>query len=185
MEKTLHIQLKAVGNENVELRCYFANPNDFTKRSLRLADIDTIIRDAESGYYTLLPADFARTGRKLYQWLDGSERFLARAMEKCLPADEMTLAIEATGKLAHLPWEVMHDGNGFLVQKRYPHIVPVRWQNRPSDVAEPANRPLRVLFMATAPLNVKPELDFEREEGLILDATQRQPLMLAVGKAAI
>ncbi|MFO5439443.1 MAG: hypothetical protein ACLBM4_12450, partial [Dolichospermum sp.] len=44
----------------------------------------------------------------------------------------------------------------------------------------PENRALQVLFMATSPQGVEPELDYEKEEGQILEATGRQPLALTV-----
>jgi CHAT domain-containing protein len=45
---------------------------------------------------------------------------------------------------------------------------------------ESANRALNVLFMATSPLGVEPVLDFEAEEGRILEATARPEIELKV-----
>jgi hypothetical protein len=45
---------------------------------------------------------------------------------------------------------------------------------------EPADRPLRVMFMATDPEGVEPRLNFEGEEGRILDATRGAALTLRV-----
>ncbi|NJK39165.1 MAG: hypothetical protein HC835_18875 [Oscillatoriales cyanobacterium RM2_1_1] len=94
----------------------------------------------------------------------------------------IVLAIATSQRLANLPWEVLHDGNQFLVQ-RIPAIVPVRWlgNGKPLIVRnEQANRALNVLFMATALRDVQPELDYEAEEGRILEATKRSPLNLVV-----
>ncbi|MBD2512003.1 GUN4 domain-containing protein [Nostoc muscorum FACHB-395] len=44
----------------------------------------------------------------------------------------------------------------------------------------PQNRPLNALFMATSPFGVEPELDYEAEEGKILEATKRTPVNLRV-----
>jgi hypothetical protein len=78
---------------------------------------------------------------------------------------------------------VLHDGNNFLVA-RMPAVVPVRWVSSDTKKlyleGEPANRALNILFMATSPLGVEPVLDFEAEEGRILEATARQPLALVV-----
>lgn len=97
------------------------------------------------------------------------------------------LAIAATAGLANLPWELLHDGTSYLVQ-RLPSVVPVRWvshigtryipQLQPQS--QPQNRALNLMFMATSPRGVKPVLNFEEEEGRILTATQRQPLSLLV-----
>lgn len=45
---------------------------------------------------------------------------------------------------------------------------------------EPANRPLRVLFMACSPHDVRPVLDYEQEEAHILETTRRQGIELVV-----
>ncbi|MFE1746777.1 tetratricopeptide repeat protein [Coleofasciculus sp. H7-2] len=181
--QTLHLDLKLVVDNYVELRYFFDNPNDYQRRSLPLSDIADLIQLAEQDYYVRLAVDYAVTGRKLYNWLDGSDRFLQRLLDRHR-GEGIVLAIAATEKLAHLPWEVLHDGNSFLVE-RLPAVVPVRWVSsdavkKLSLEAEPENRALQVLFMATSPLGVEPVLDFEAEEGRILEATARQPLALTV-----
>jgi len=178
----LHLDLKLAGDNYVELRYFFENPNQYEKRSLPLGEIADLIQVAEQDYYVRLAVDYTITGRKLYNWLDGSDRFLQQAINQYW-REGIVLAIAASAKLAHLPWELLHDGNSFLVA-RMPAIVPVRWvssDTRQLSIAgEPANRALNVLFMATSPLGVEPVLDFEAEEGRILEATARQPLALVV-----
>ncbi len=180
--KTLHLDLKPVGENYAELRYFFDNPNDYKSRSLPLSEIADLIQLAEQDYYVHLAVDYAITGRKLYNWLDGSDRFLSRAMQQH-PGESFVLAIAAAESLAHLPWEVLHDGNNFLVA-RMPAVVPVRWVSsdtrKLSIEGEPANRALNVLFMATSPLGVEPVLDFEAEEGRILEATARHKIGLTV-----
>jgi CHAT domain-containing protein/tetratricopeptide (TPR) repeat protein len=191
--RILHLDLKLVADNSVELRYFFDNPNQYERRSLSLQDISDPIEIAEQGYYFLLewqslrsnlsPEDYAKVGKKLHEWLDGSDRWLVQQINQ-YPGEGIVLAISASEGLAHLPWEVLHDGNCFLVE-RSPAIFPVRWA-KPDIVksltvaAEPENRALQVLFMATSPLNMEPVLDFEAEEGRILEATARQPLSLIV-----
>ena len=150
-------------------------------RQLPLSDIADLIHCAEERYYTTLPDDDRKTGQTLYNWLDGADRRLESALNK-YRRDGIVLAIAASQGLAHLPWEVLHDGDRFLVQ-RLPAIIPVRWVNdRPRLTVDnqPANRALNVIFMATAPRGIEPELDYEAEEGRILAATERRPLSLTV-----
>lgn len=180
----LHFDLKRVDGNYVELRYFSDNPNQYQQRSLSVAEIDELINWAERDYYvSAFPEDYKVTGRKLYKWLDGSDRWLQSLLNPY--RDKwVVLAIAAAEKLAHLPWEVLHDGESFLVQRVSP-IVPVRWV---SDSAvkkltveeERENRALQVLFMATSPLNVESVLDFEAEEARILEATKQQPLALIV-----
>ena len=173
MLKTLHISLKQTGSDTARLRYYFDNPNDFKTHDLDLASIEKLIDDAEARYYTILPADLIETGRQLYAWLDSADRFLARAIENTRGSEGLVLAISTEGNLDHLPWEVLHDGTAFLVQRTNPFVVPVRWKDQPSTTEKPANRAVRVLFMAASPLDVQPVLNFEAEEGMILDATKK------------
>ncbi len=181
MPQTLHIALKPLDATSAELRYYFDNPNDYQARPLALAAIQKLIDRAETDYYTPLPADLAQTGQQLYAWLDSADRFLAGAVEAAQGlTDVLVLAMATSGRLAHLPWETLHDGAGFLVQPQNPCVVPVRWWARKAPALPPENRALRVLFMATSPLEVEPVLDFENEEALILEATRKQPLTLLV-----
>jgi hypothetical protein len=182
--QTLHLDLKLVAGNYVELRYFIDNPNQYQKRSLALTEIADLIKLAERDYYVSdLPEDYIVTGQRLYNWLDGSDRTLQPLLDK-YRREGIVLAIAAAEQLAHLPWEVLHDGNGFLVQ-RVPAIVPVRWVSdstvkKLTIEGEAENRALQVVFMATSPLDVKPVLDFEGEEARILEATKRQPLALTV-----
>lgn len=90
----LHINLKPIAGDRVELRYFFDNPNQYQPRSLELKEIKELIRHAEL-YYYMLPEDFAKTGQKLYDWLDGSDRTLARAMNQ-YPGEDIILAIAST-----------------------------------------------------------------------------------------
>ena len=183
--QTLHISLQSRDQEHVELRYFFDNRNQYQERLLPVQELADLITVAERDYYTPLPEDLVTTGQRLYNWLDGSDRWLARMLAS-RRGEGLVLAMTTTGRLAHLPWEVLHDGSSFLVQRRNPTVVPVRWlpltadQTAAAAPSPPANRALQVLFMATSPTGVGPVLDFEAEEGRILTATARQPLALVV-----
>ena len=185
--KILHIDLKPVGDQYAEFRFFWDNPNDYQSRQLPLAEIASLIQKAETDYYTKLPEKYTKTGQALYNWLDGSDRSLQREIAKHWRSG-IVLAIAATERLAHLPWEVLHDSKSFLVDLR-PAIIPIRWvkdENSKQLTLEdaPADRALNVLFMATDPEPPPPEitkkLDFDAEEADILSATKRQPLCLTV-----
>ncbi|MBW4465329.1 MAG: CHAT domain-containing protein, partial [Pegethrix bostrychoides GSE-TBD4-15B] len=170
----LHIQLFLRPDQRVELRYFTQNPNQFESRWLDLGEIAELLKRADTDYYTRHPENFAQTGRKLFDWLDGSDRWLKQHLPQNAKG---AVAIETAGNLAHLPWEVLCDDSGFLVQRG---VIPVRWRKLAvSGAKEPANRPLQMLFMATSPESSR-ELDYEQEEARILAATQRQPLLLEV-----
>jgi tetratricopeptide (TPR) repeat protein len=123
--------------------------------------------------------DLVGMGQQLFLWLDGDGRWLSRGIQSCRGSG-LVLAIQTGQKLAHLPWEVLHDGQTFLVQRVNPVVIPMRWVDHPGEVGDTEARPLRVLFMATAPQGVKPALDFEQEEGTILGDTADYPITLRV-----
>ncbi|QFS51931.1 CHAT domain-containing protein [Nostoc sphaeroides] len=177
----LHLDLKRSGDNYAEFRFFSNNTNDFKSRQLPLAQIEGLIKQAERDYYTVSPTDYAKTGQALYNWLDGSDRGFEQAIEH--NREGIVLAITATERLAHLPWELLHDGQKFLVERR-PAIIPVRWKADRGKLTwdyQPKNRALNVLFMASSPIDSDlPELDFEAEEGRILNATKPIPLSLTV-----
>ena len=85
--------------------------------------------------------------------------------------DGIAFYVDAEG-LRQLPWELLHDGNGFLCACRRAPFTPVYHNPRArSGSISIANRPLRMLFMACAP-EALAALNFEREEALILEATE-------------
>ncbi|MEU8262961.1 CHAT domain-containing protein [Micromonospora sp. NPDC048999] len=119
-------------------------------------------------------------GMKLAAFLDGDERWLTPVLDR--PAGT-TLRITAEGRLRHLPWELLAvDGSHLTVSVNAP-LLPVRAVGTNSALTAPvkaANRPLRVLFMATSPEGVEPVLSYEAEEAAILAATSRTGADLVV-----
>ncbi|MHC5765144.1 MAG: tetratricopeptide repeat protein [Nostoc sp.] len=178
--------------QTFELRC------DYGSRRLDKTELAALIDLCEQNYYAQqrdhLPY-LIQLGRQLYQWLDGKEGWLRRPLDE---ADEQTILLdliktsEAQGLnpetervalgLAHLPWELLHDGAGFLIERQNLSVLPVRSvQQCQTQVIGVQNRPLRLLFMATSPEDPRvPPLGFEQEEANILQATKDQPLALIV-----
>ncbi len=171
--QTFRLDLKAVAGNYVELRYFTDNYNKYETRKLPLSEISDLIEIAERDYYvSSFAGDYAVTGKRLYNWLDGSDRWLQKLINQ-YQRPKIILAIATAEKLAHLPWEVLHDDKSFLVQRS---IVPVRWVSSDevktlSVEKNPENRALQVLFMATFPQGVEPILDFEAEEARILEVT--------------
>ncbi|WP_341524682.1 tetratricopeptide repeat protein [Nostoc sp. UHCC 0302] len=189
---TLNFAFALSQQQTFELRC------DYGSRRLDKTELAALINLSEQNYYAQeedhLPY-LTQLGRQLYQWLDGKEGWLRKPLDK---ADEQTIYLdliqtsEAQGLnpetervalgLAHLPWELLHDGSGFLIERRDISVLPVRSvQQRQTPLIGVQNRPLRLLFMATSPEDPRvPPLGFEQEEANILQATKDQPLALIV-----
>ena len=111
-------------------------------------------------------------GEQLYRFLDGQEGRLRK-----LDSDDQgtTLHIPLDRHLRNLPWEAIRDPSTTYLTSRAinPWCITRRIEGAPASGIErpPANRPLRVLFMATAPEDAGVPLNYEIEEQLILDAT--------------
>lgn len=109
----LHIDLRSLDADYADLRYSDENLNEFESRQLPLSEIQDLIDLMERDYYVALPEGYVKTGRRLYNWLDGSDRWLSTR----LGSWAAVLAIlvprgdaNATGeRLAHLPWEVMRN----------------------------------------------------------------------------
>jgi tetratricopeptide (TPR) repeat protein len=181
-----------IQQQNFELQCKYGD------RRLDKKALAELIDRCEQNYYADKkrhnPTDLIELGKQLYRWLDGQEGWLRQALNE---SDQQTIYLDliqtsdATKlnpetekialKLSHLPWELLHDGELFLLHRQDIEVLPIRKvHQRPGDDLGQFNRPLRLLFMATSPHGIEPILSFEQEEANILEATRNQPLSLVV-----
>ena len=178
--QTLYIRLHPVDDRRVELRYWRegqSSPYD-PQPNLPLADIQQLLEVSEQDYYVLRP-NLQAMGQQLFHWLDGAGRWLSQAIAAAPPTG-LVLAIAASDRLGNLPWEVLHDGTGFLAERAVTPVVPLRWVDEPAGELPVRDSGLQVLFMATSPEGILPVLDFEREEAEILRVTEDLPLQLRV-----
>lgn len=168
--QTIRIQLRESTQETVELRYWLPEQKHYESRRLQLAEITDLLKQGERDYYKLLP-NLPGIGKQLFFWLDGDGRWLSRGIANCR-GEGLVIAIDTDQKLAHLPWEVLHDGEDFLVKRVNPVVLPLRWIEKETEPFSVEPRQLRVLFMATDPEDVQPKLEFEQEEARILADTR-------------
>ncbi len=157
------------------------------RRPFEAADAD-FLNDQSAAYTRALtlpkPAGtLLAIGKALHDWLDRKD-LLAQIIGESGPVSlDLAVAVrpdaEARAFVA-APWELLTDATGlhlaFDATRAY---SPARRFGAPGAHWEPAHRDLSVLFMAAAPEGVS-DLDYEREEALILDAVERLPVQLAV-----
>jgi tetratricopeptide (TPR) repeat protein len=179
-----------VADRQIELRC------GAQYRRIEAADLERLVEDCNRIYYAQVghtyvehPEKMVVLGQKLYDWLDGTEGWLRSRLGqgRLEIIFDLTSMVEQqrlqpileglTLMVAHLPWELLHDGMGYLLagRKMAPPLRIVARRN--GAESQPQNRPLQLLFMATSPEDVT-ELNFEQEEVKILMATEQQPLLL-------
>src|SRR4051812_24640303 len=118
------------------------------ERELSIPALQQLIDQVERDYRTAMPK-LVDLGKRLYEWLDGStERWLEQALHH---APGLALHVDVEERLRHLPWELLWGGGGFLNANLHRPFTPVRQVTSAHRSVAPANRPLRVLFMACSP----------------------------------
>jgi tetratricopeptide (TPR) repeat protein len=110
-------------------------------------------------------------GRKLYRFLDGSPGYLERALREAAQQGEPLLLYLCTCKeTSDWPFELLCQKNSFLLPQHL-HLVRCITQWGKNKELPPRDHPLKLLFMACSAVDVKPELDFEKEEEAIFQVT--------------
>jgi tetratricopeptide (TPR) repeat protein len=180
MIRILHLEVVEQATA-LRLRVWRDDPGDVRERALAWEELADVAREAGVDGCEPLPATLREAGQALFRWLDGPGRWLSAEIAAAANgAQALVLAIAAPRALEFLPWEVLHDGTGFLVHALNPPVLPVRWRRAAGEARSPAHRPLQALFMASSPRGVHPVPEYEQEEHDILDATERAPLDLVV-----
>jgi hypothetical protein len=174
MTQVLRVELQKVDDTWATLRSGKVQSQLSDSYQLPLAQIQELLGNKDIYYEVLLP-DLVAVGKQLYRWLNGDRGWLDRALSSCPFGETLVVAIDCRGDLAQLPWETLHNGQGFLVQQR---VVPVRWRQGATPQHPVSPERLQVLMIASDPEGVKPQLDFEQEEAAILAATKDFPLEL-------
>ncbi len=121
-------------------------------------------------------------GRELLQALDASGWATAWAAGAGARDLEIRVAepnLPFAAALLDAPWELLAGPQGFLADDESQLFELTRRVGAPAPVAAPRHADLQLMFMSAAPVGAD-ELDFEAEEGAILQATQSLPLHLVV-----
>jgi tetratricopeptide (TPR) repeat protein len=173
----LHVEIFRPTDARYRLRLRDADGGLKDERDLDRAELERLLAASEN-LYAGGAESRAELGRGLYRWLDGPAAGWLR--ESCGESGGLTLHVTCDERLRHLPWELLQDEGVFLCAAT--GLVPVRRVpgRGGNGGGTPANRPLRVLFMAASPQDVRPVLAFEQEEARILDATRKAGLELVV-----
>ncbi len=141
---------------------------------------DHLLSEAEASRQWQMPEYQRHIGRKLFHFLDGDGRHLTRALlEAAQQGESLILHLRACEQVRDWPFEILADDHHFLLPEKL-HLI-----RRVSDWGAgkqepPANRPLKLLFMACSAIDVQPELDFEKEEETIFQVTEKLAIDMEV-----
>ena len=150
------------------------------ERPIDRSEIDQFTAHLENAYTQSTTPSLSRIGQSLYEWLDDPTQRWVDNLLRQYPTG-LALHIDVKERFRHLPWELLAPGPGqFLCAHALRPFTPIRQVTDHLLPVATANRPLRVLFMATSPEGVEPVLNFEEEERRILEATRDQGIELIV-----
>jgi hypothetical protein len=119
-------------------------------------------------------------GEKLFRFLDGDARHFLRALNQAhLEGETLQVHLLPCLQTADWPFELLSYDGSFLLPHKL-HLVRYVSDWGTERIIPPANRPLKLLFMACSAMNVKPELDYEREEDAIYHITEKLAIDMEV-----
>jgi len=168
--KTLRIEVFNASPSLAQLR-FFADGNRQPRtRDLAPAELTDFCQRSLAHYQDGL--SLQTLGKTLFDWLHGKEGYLDGYSQD-------TVLYIPSSPLGEVAWELLHNG-GYLCANLHHPFTPLRRVSASQSPAQPKNRPLRLLFMASSPEDVRPLLQFEQEEALILTATRASNLELVV-----
>ena len=119
-------------------------------------------------------------GQKLFRFLDGNAHHFQQALdESARHGEPFQLLLRACKQTDDWPFELLAQASSFLLPQRL-HLV--RWVSDwgAEKKIPPQDRQIKLLFMACSALDVKPELDFEREEEVIFKITENHAIDMEV-----
>ena len=124
-------------------------------------------------------------GEDLYKLLNGCGGKLDHLLEQArLKGNPLALYLKIPCDLEALPFELLSRNGQFLAQMEFPSVHIVRAVTDRGSLKEPAvdERPLKVLFMACSPIDLKSRevLSFEEEEELILSSVEKFAVDLTI-----
>jgi tetratricopeptide (TPR) repeat protein len=133
----------------------------------------------ESQWLWQMPRHRLIIGKKLFNFLDGKNHFFEQALEQAkLKGDSPIINLTACRETEDWPFEILAKDTTFLLPqglhliRTFPHLA--------EQAVSPEDRPLKLLFMASSPIDAKKELDFEKEEAAFFQVTGDLTLDLEV-----
>lgn len=138
------------------------------------------ITEEETRKFWQTPDNQLEIGTKIFRFLDGDSRHFVRALDDANKQGEiLQIYLWTCLECADWPFEILANEGEFLLLSKM-HLVRCVSHWGKDKTMRPQNRPLKFLFIASSPLGVKPELDYEEEEDAIYKTTENLPIEMTV-----
>ncbi len=163
-----NITIKRTEQENC-FRVTWYNPETNTTNSF---DREAEITAEETHNLWQHPQHQMPIGQKLFRFLDGEDHyFQSRLQHARRQAQILHIRLSTCRETADWPFELLAYEDEFLLPQRL-HLDRCVSDWGIEKYIPPKKRPLKLLFMTCSPLDVKPVLDYEREEETIYQITK-------------
>ena len=167
---------------DVKRMIYF---NEQPSHTIRESELDHSVQDARSNLWKVYEESGIELGTQLYWLLNGSGGKFDQLLEQATATGEpLMLYLKIPYELNSLPFELLRKKDQFLAQMEYPlvHVVRTVSERRSRKETAVEKRPLKVLFMACSPLDLKAHdvLSFEKEEELIHSSVEKFAVNLTI-----
>jgi tetratricopeptide (TPR) repeat protein len=153
---------------------------DEISHHVREKDIQEILKESNRNFWKTDSTNGAELGRRLYGFLNGSAGHIDSLIEESRQKGEpLSIYLDIPYTLNSLPVELLYDDE-YLVRRDHPKTFIIRSVSDRCSRQEhtPETRPLKVLFIACSPLDLRSQevLQFEKEEEQILSAVEKFPV---------
>ena len=156
--------------------------NDVLSHYVEEKDLQEVTQDAGTNLWKTRIGNGQGIGSRLYQMINGSAGKLMSAIKESHDNGKpLFVYLKLPPELSPLPFELFYD-NRFLLMDSRVHLMRRVSDENCLKVETPPRRPLKVLFMACSPTDLKAHevLSFEKEEELIIETVGDYPLSLTI-----
>ncbi|MBF0464339.1 MAG: CHAT domain-containing protein [Nitrospirae bacterium] len=154
--------------------------NYYPSHSVDEKSVQTALESLKLNHWSNNPAEGARLGKTLFDILNGTGGTLASKIKEASDTDDiLNIFLKLPDELNDLPFELINNG-GFLLLTHRINMLRLAALRGKDKKRKPNNDPLKLLFMASSPAGVKPVLEYDKEEELILEKMGHIPVDITV-----
>ncbi|MBF0533564.1 MAG: AAA family ATPase [Nitrospirae bacterium] len=154
--------------------------NYYPSHSVDEKSIQDALNSSKLNHWADNDIEGAKLGKILFDILNGTGGTLASKITEASDNDEiLNIYLKLPPEISDLPFELINNG-GFLLLTHKINIFRLAALRGKDKRRKPNNSPLKLLFMASSPQGVKPVLEYDKEEELILEKMGHIPVDITV-----
>ena len=171
----MNLQIKIDKPAKAKQRSVFINDHHKPDYFLKEDELQDLLQQAHYGSWGKDSKNGKELGQQLFNLLNRNNGQLQNALEQCTKKDEeLFIYLNLPSDLTEIPFELLYYQDFIVLQ---PKVHLVRLVKEKKKVIKTEDRPLKILFVAASPLDLKhATLHFEKEEDNIFKITKKYPI---------